>query len=72
MSSKFAISPDNKLLVATLRGPDAVKVYNLETGLEVQDLTSLTPELADYTFSPDGKFIIGESTNNKRIVLERF
>ncbi|MBK9321577.1 MAG: WD40 repeat domain-containing protein [Bdellovibrionaceae bacterium] len=72
LSSKFAISPDNKLLVATLRGPDAVKVYNLATGLEVQDLTSLTPELADYTFSPDGKFIIGESTNNKRIVLERF
>jgi 6-phosphogluconolactonase (cycloisomerase 2 family) len=72
LSSKFAISPDNKLLVATLRGPDRVKVYNLETGLEVQDLTSLTPELADYSFSPDGKFIIGESTNNKRIVLERF
>lgn len=69
--STFVISPDNKLLIASLRDIDKVKVFSLETGLEVQDLTSLTKNIADFTFSPDGKFIISEGTNNKRIVLER-
>lgn len=57
----LAVSPDGKLL-ASFQPPDIIKIWDLESGKEVANLTGIFSDV--FSFSPDGQYlVIADSIN---------
>jgi WD40 repeat protein len=62
---QVAISPDNRLLAAKGYLPIA-RVWDVETGMQIYELPSLTEYSLDILFSPDGELLISNQGGYER------